>query len=175
MSHLLLITVLLASVAGKPVSTPARPRALVLPAASAQVVTMTATPGTISFSAANPDSPLVVGSAPANIYWFQNGQNRKTWTLSVQSSTATFTNCPRVPVSAVTVTCSGITVNGTSQPCGPAVSLSTTPQVIANGLEGSGVSFYYVTLNFTFTDSWTYTAELNPKCALSLTYNGNFN
>jgi hypothetical protein len=175
MSHLLFITVLLASVAGKPVSPPARPRAIVLPAAAPQIVTMTATPGTINFSAANPDSPLVAGSAPASIHWFQNGQSRRTWTLSVQSSTATFTNCPRVPVSAVTVTCSGISVNGTSQPCGPAVNLSTTPQVVANGLEGAGLAYFNVTLTFTLTDSWTYSAELNPKCALSLTYNGNFN
>jgi hypothetical protein len=175
MSHLLFIAVLLASVAGKPVSRPAKPRAIVLPAPSGQIVAMTATPGTISFSAANPDSPLVVGSAPANISWSLNGHDKKTWTLSVQSSTATFTNCPRVPVSAVTVTCSGISVDGTSQPCGPAVSLSTSPLVIANGFEAAGGALYYVTLNFTLTDSWTYTAELNPKCALSLTYNGNFN
>jgi hypothetical protein len=73
-----------------------------------------------------------------------------------------------VPVSAVKVTCANVT-GGSFGTCAAGVTLSTTGQNVAGGLESTANNApYSVTLNFTLADSWSYIA--NSSCSISLTY-----
>ena len=141
--------------------------------------TLTVTPATINFVTSNNPTatPVVAGSAPASVTWnalsiFDNNN----WTLTVQSASPNFANCPSVPISAVTVTCSSATLGGVggSATCSGSFPLSTTPQTVAGGVVGTLYSYNYsVTINFTLADSWKYIAETNPQCSLSLNYVAN--
>ena len=135
---------------------------------------VTATPGTISFSASNPDAPQVAGTAAATISWWAGGASSRGWSLTVQADAASFLSCPAIPVSAVTVSCSQASVgSGGSGVCRSSMPLSTVPSVISSGAEGNQGAFYQVILRFTLTDSWKYIAQLSPPCSLSLTYVAN--
>src|SRR5271166_5322652 len=109
------VTALLAA-AGRPVA----PRP---PASQAKPLTVSArqasgdfslsvSPATIVFHAANPDSaPVVSGSAGASVSW-QNGDGKSgNWSLTVQAGSPGFSNCPTVPISAVTVFCASAATN----------------------------------------------------------------
>lgn len=174
MGQRLPIVAMLASSAGK-VAIPAKARTALVPPAASTPVTMVATPATISFAAADPDAGLVSGNSASTVYGTYNGNNRRTWSVTVQSSAGTFSGCPTVPVSAITATCSAIQVNGINQPCGAAIALSTTPQVIASATEVGGRFLYQVNLTFTLTDIWKYIAKMSRSCSLTLTYHGTFN
>ena len=167
---------LLAAMGARPVVIPTgklRPMA-----ASPQVgnFTLTVNPATITFSATNPGTiPVVAGSSSVIATWsaLASGNN---WSLTVQATTPTFTNCSTVPVSAVTVSCSApsITGLGGSANCAAASPLSNTRAVtVASGSEGTISWSYSVTISFTLADSWSYIAETSPACTLSLTYTAN--
>ena len=130
---------------------------------------VSANPGTISFTATDPDLGAVSGSSAATISWMTSGgSGGNTWSLSVQASGTSFTGCATVPTSAVTATCTGVS-GGSGGTCGGSVPLSTAAQQVASGNEASGNNkAYSVTLSFTLADSWSYIA--NSSCSLSLTY-----
>jgi hypothetical protein len=151
----------------------ARPRAGVLPAT---VSLLTASPGTIRFSATNPSLGTVSGNSPATVTWTSSGGlTQNTWTLTVQSGSPTFTSCSTVPVSAVTVQCTsaGVSGGGGTGACGGSFGLSTSAQNVAGGAQGSGTQSYTVNINFTLAESWRYIASLSPECTLTLTYTVN--
>jgi hypothetical protein len=140
--------------------------------AAPAAVTLTATPGTISFTASNPSTaPSDAGNSAATVTWLYTGTRNYTWSLTVQASAAAFTNCATVPVSAVTVSCASATVGGGGAgTCGGAFPLSTASHVVVSGTEGRNSSTYTVVINFTLADSWKYIAKTSPACSLTLTY-----
>ncbi len=176
MSGLLPITLLFAILPGHPVATGGRkPRIIAQPTAKAANFTLNVSPATITFNATNPNNaPVVAGSSTASLSWstLSSGGN---WTVTVQASSPTFTNCPTVPISAVTVTCASATIGslGGSASCAGAFPLSTTAMQVAGGAEGVLALNYSVTINFTLSDRWKYIAETSPACSLTLTYNAN--
>ena len=180
MSGAISIALLAAVAAGRP-PVPlrkARPAVNPKPMASGNF-TLNASPATITFTTtSNPNTtPAVAGSATASLTWtaFSIFDNNN-WTLTVQASGATFANCPWVPVSAVTVTCSSASVSGLggSASCSGAFPLSTAAQQVAGGVVGALFSYSYsVTINFTLADSWKYIAEQSPACSLTLNYLAN--
>jgi hypothetical protein len=132
-----------------------------------QISNQAVTPATISFNATNPTtSPSVSGSANAVVSWSSLVSIAAGWNVAV-SAPSSFTNCPTVPASAVTVSCVSIT-GGTLGTCGGSTALSTTPTQIASGVEILNLlSPYVVTLSFTLADSWKY---IPSSCSLSVTY-----
>ncbi len=135
---------------------------------------LSATPGTISFQAANPDLGMVSGSSPGSLTWMVlSGSHSQNWTLSVQAASSAFTGCETVPVSAVRVSCGAATVSGGggTGACNTAFPLSTTAQQIAGGAEGDGTKNYSVSINFTLAESWRYVP--NSSCPITLTYTVN--
>ena len=180
MSGALSITLLAAMAAVHPAVPPRKPRAAATlkPMASGNF-TVTVSPATINFNTtSNPGTtPVVAGSSAATVTWsalsvFDNNN----WTLTVQATAAAFTNCPLVPVSAVTVTCSSASISGYGGTaiCSGAFPLSTTAQQVAGGSIGGLISQNYsVTISFTLADSWKYIAEQSPACSLSLNYVAN--
>jgi hypothetical protein len=135
---------------------------------------VSATPGTISFQAANPDGGAVSGSAPGNVTWMVlSGSHLQNWSLSVQAGSSTFTGCPTIPISAIHVSCGSASVSGGSGTgaCSGSFPLSTTAQQVAGGAEGDGTKSYSVSVNFTLAESWRYVA--NSGCIITLTYSVN--
>ena len=137
------------------------------------VSALTATPGTISFSATNPLGGAVTGSSAATLSWLVANQNNNIWTLSVQALASSFTSCATVPVTAVTATCVAASVSGSkgSATCATSFTLSTVANQIANGTQANGNQTYTVQINYTLAESWRYVA--NSSCTLSLTYTVN--
>jgi hypothetical protein len=160
-----------ASVRGKHagLSLPAR-----LHLAFGNVGTVSATPGTISFQANNPDSGAVSGSSPGSLTWtVVSGSHLQSWTLTVQSQSSSFTGCPTIPVSAVRVSCGSAGVTGTAGTgvCGGSFPLSTTAHQIAGGAQADGTGMHTVSMNFSLSESWRYVAS--SACTISLTYSVN--
>jgi hypothetical protein len=141
------------------------------PLAATSLASVTASPGTISFTATDPDLGSVAGSSASTVNWTtSSGSASNTWNLKVHAGTASFTNCATVPTSAVTVTCSSVT-GGTAGACKPAITLSTASQQVATGKESASAgASYSVSMNFTLADSWAYIAKTSPACTLTLTY-----
>jgi hypothetical protein len=138
------------------------------------VSSLMATPGTVSFSAMNPDTGAVSGSSVATLGWsVMSGSHTQSWTLSVQASSSAFTGCATVPVSAVSVSCASASVGGGSGTgsCSGTSTLSTVAQQVAAGAEGDGTQSYMVQINYTLAESWRYVA--NTSCTLTLTYTVN--
>jgi hypothetical protein len=135
---------------------------------------LSASPGTISFQASNPDLGTVSGSSPGSLTWMVlSGSHLQNWTLSLQAGSSTFTGCPTIPVSAIQVSCSSAHVSGGggTGACSGSFPLSTTLQQSAGGLEGDGTNSYSISLNFTLAESWRYIA--NPSCTITITYTVN--
>ena len=132
---------------------------------------VSAAPGTISFTATDPDLGSVAGSSASTVSWTTTGGSAATtWNLKVHAATASFTNCATVPTSAITVTCTSVT-GGTAGACKPAITLSTASQQVATGKESASASApYSVSMNFTLADSWAYIAKTSPACTQTLTY-----
>ena len=133
---------------------------------------LTVSPATVTFTATNPDSAAVAsGGAGASVSWQSRDGKAGTWSLTVQAGAPGFSNCPTVPIAAVTVFCaSAVTNAGRSGNCSPPFALSTLPQVVAGGNQGMTTFSYAVTLSFTLADNWKYIAETSPPCSLSLSY-----
>jgi hypothetical protein len=135
---------------------------------------VSATPGTISFQATNPELGQVAGSSPGSLTWsILSGSHLQNWTLSVQSATSSFTGCPTIPVSAVQVSCGIASASGAGGTgvCSGSFPLSTTAQQIAGGAEGDGTGSYSVSMNFTLAESWRYVPS--SACTITLTYSVN--
>jgi hypothetical protein len=148
------------------------PAKSILPMAGGTTLSaISAAPGTISFTATDPDLGSFAGNSSATISWTTSGGSAgNTWNLKVHAAAASFTNCATVPRSAIRVSCGGVT-GGSAGACGGAITLSGASQQIASGKESSSTGApYSVTLNFTLADSWSYIAKQAPSCTLSLTY-----
>jgi hypothetical protein len=77
-----------------------------------------------------------------------------------------------VPLSAFRVTCNSLNLppSATGSCVGSPITLSGTPQVVANGGQGSGTRNYQATLQVSFSDSWRYPGALSPACSVNLIY-----
>jgi len=159
-----------------PPRTAAASGAIVLPtAAAATVNSFGVAPATVTFTMTDPDAGLVTGnpSATATLS-ITNGAPSRNWTVYVQADSSTFTGCTNIPASAVTVTCSSVTLanvggspgNGS---CTAPFALSTSATPVAGGKEGTKTDNFTIALSFTLADSW----QLIPNtCPLTLTYTG---
>lgn len=141
----------------------------ILPLAATSMSAVSAAPGTISFTATDPDLGSVAGNSVATVSWTtSNGSAANTWNLKLHANPASFTGCATVPRSAITVTCGGVT-GGTAGACGGPLTLTGAGQQIASGKEStSNNAPYSVTLSFNLADSWSYIAK--SSCTLTVTY-----
>jgi hypothetical protein len=130
-------------------------------------------PGLLSITSTSPATGPVASTATASWTVLVNLLG-DSWTLSVQAAASTFSSCPNVPLSAMTVTCSSIVdggISGATHSCASPFTLSTSGQMIASGrdpvltIAGSRT----VSIQFSFTDSWTYPGTTTP-CTVSLNY-----
>lgn len=134
------------------------------------------TPAIINFVSADPDSGTVLGSSAGTVFFrTTGGSNLRSWTVRVQSTSGSlFAGCPSsIPVNKVTITCTSATAgsDGTGS-CGSPITLSTSPQLIASGTEGTGNSTPYnvtYTASLSITDSWSYIAT-TTGCTVNLSY-----
>ena len=152
----------------RPVFKPRTASAVTLPLAGQ---TINVSPAAINFQAVDPDGPPVAGDSLATVWWTYNGQNKTTWNLTVQAQSNTLANCPGIPISAITVTCSSVNVtkNGSGS-CSGAFPLSASPVVVAGGTESTPNATYTIRIGYTLTDTWRQFAQQSPSCSLSLTY-----
>ena len=99
-----------------------------------RIISFTASPSTISFTANNPDAATVAIGATTTITWVgEDCLNNQTWKVTVKASVSTLTNCSTVPISAVTVaTCSSSVTNGGTATCVTPLTLTTTEVNPAN-------------------------------------------
>ncbi|HEU0119539.1 MAG TPA: hypothetical protein VFQ91_03365 [Bryobacteraceae bacterium] len=136
----------------------------------------TVSPTAISFSLSDPDAGPVAASSAVTINWTLVGVALNgNWRIDVQAPSSTFPSCPRIPVSAIRVTCgsasiSGLGLGGSATCAASSAPLSTSPIAIASGVERIGLSTTTVSLSFTITDSWRYTAPEAPACTFDLSY-----
>ena len=143
-------------------------------AATTQIHQATATPAIVTFFANDPDAPFVPASVSATInFRTTGGSPAKAWSLEVQAAGGpNLASCPStVPINRITAACVSATADdGGTGSCNAPFTLSTSPQVVASGVEGTGnATPYVVIINFTFQDSWRYIAT-NTPCSVSLTY-----
>jgi hypothetical protein len=139
--------------------------------AMATLGALSATPGTISFQASNPDGGLVSGFSPASLtFMVLSGSHLQNWTLSLQAGSNSFVGCSYIPISAIRVNCGSASVSGGggTGSCAGSFPLSTASQQIAGGAQGDGSNSYSVSINFTLAESWRYIA--NSACTITLTY-----
>lgn len=142
-------------------------------ASPAQIHSFTVTPGALSFTAVDPDTGGPAPQTSQAVARFRGSPSRY-WTMSVQAETASLENCGGIPVSAIEVLCQSATLVG----AGPgnavcnssAIPLSSTPQVVAQGRQGTQVSTVTVNLQVSFADRWRYPAAVSPACSVSLRY-----
>ncbi len=174
MNPWLLIAALFASGAGPAPQAP-RPRpAVILMAAPDPPLILSVNPGDVVFRAQDPDSaPAPVSAA---VSWSADGKNNKQWSFSAQSASPNFPSCPTVPLSAVTVTCSNLVIDGVAHPCSASFPLSAAPQYLVQSRQVKGTAVNYaVNLVFSWNDSWKYIPVSNTPCSVSLTYTATFN
>jgi hypothetical protein len=143
-------------------------------AATTQIHNASATPAIVTFFANDPDLPFVPASISATInFRTTGGSPTKAWSLEVQAAGGpNLASCPStVPINRITAACvSATSDNGGTGSCNAPFTLSSSPQVVASGIEGTGNAVpYIIIINFTFQDSWRYIAT-NTPCSVSLTY-----
>jgi hypothetical protein len=169
------IVALLAAQTGKPaVKAPAPRPALSGPKPLATANFTLPPPGSVSFSALDPDSPTDAGNTSVTVSWNTGATTANDpWKLEVYSVASSFSNCSTVPVSAVTITCTaGFNPGPGGFACGAPATLSTSKTIVASGTlpyAGSGTSFW-MTFTYTLTDKWKYIAQMSPSCTLDVTY-----
>jgi hypothetical protein len=140
-----------------------------------RITQMRATPNTIPFQASNPGG-AVAGGSVATVNWnIVQGRNGQRWTLRAGTVSSSFSGCPNVPASAVSIKCVSASVDGVGQvSAGCNVSNFTTlPNTlpglsVASGDMGNANSHdYTVVLSYQLSDSWRYIAK---SCPLNVTY-----
>lgn len=138
--------------------------------AQTSIVSFTTSPSSVSFAAVDPAASPAPVSVSAQ--WRLSGASFQPWSLTVQSASATVGNCPKVPVSAFRAACVAVEnpAGGSGGCSGGTLTLTTSPQTLASGTEGSKSSRTTVTLQVSFVDSWRYPGALSPGCSLNLTY-----
>lgn len=135
----------------------------------------TTTPAAITFTANNPGG-TIAGSATALLDMNVPNQNHNPWTITVQATTSSM-NCGTatpVPVSAITVTCSGAYKPGShggTVACSGAFALSSSSaQTIVSGTLATTNGDYGATVTFTLNDSWNYIATTGQSCSVNINY-----
>jgi len=139
--------------------------------AQSTIASLTVTPSSVTFTAANPAaSPAPISTTVA--WRITGGAVSRPWTLRVQALPSAVSNCPMVPLSAFRVTCNSLTLppSAAGSCVSSPVTLSGTPQVVANGNQGSGARNYRAALQVSFVDSWRYPGALSPACSVNLVY-----
>ena len=133
------------------------------------------TPATVTLSSADPDTGTVTGSGSAVItFRTTSGLPSRTWTLKAQATGASFVGCPSpVPTSVVKLTCTSAIADAPgSGVCAPQITLSTSLQLLASGVE-DGKSNAPYTVNFNvdvvFADAWNY-IPTTTGCTANLSY-----
>ena len=155
---------------------PPTKKIVVLPRAAARVEEFTATPGSVTFQAADPDAGFALNSTVTVVQWrITNGKDKDGWVLLASANAATFDGCPTIPVEAVTVTCTSATALGSAATgtCAAPVKLAHSPVQIAGGQQGDKDHQYIVTLTMRLEDKWSYIATAGATCGISLTYSLN--
>jgi hypothetical protein len=142
------------------------------------ITSFTALPSTITFTSSDPDLGAT-GSAIVTIT-VAKAMNNHPWTLTVQASSSTLTNCTSVPVSAIRASCSGVVVSGTggvspTGSCSAPFSLSTAPTQLAGGNQGNQTETYTINVAYPFNDNWQYSGASSPACSLTLSYTATAN
>ena len=137
------------------------------------ITSFTALPSTITFTSSDPD----VGATGSAVLTVNVGgaASGHPWTVTVQASSSTLTNCASVPVSAIKASCSGVVVSGTggtlpTGSCSAPFSLSTVATQLAGGTQGNKNETYTINVNYPFTDNWQYPGASSPACSLTLSY-----
>jgi len=135
----------------------------------------TITPATITLSSTDPDTGTVTGSGSAVLaFRTTSGLPSRTWTVKAQATGTSFVGCPSpVPTSVVKLICTSVTVDapGTGT-CAPQITLSTSPQLLAGGVEdGKSNSLYTINFNVdvVFADAWNY-IPTTTGCTANLSY-----
>jgi hypothetical protein len=133
------------------------------------------TPATFTLTSNDPDTGTVTGSGTAVVsFRTTSGLPSRTWTVKVQAVGTTFLGCPSpVPTSVVKLTCTSASVDspGTGT-CAPTVNLSTSPQLLASGVEdGKSNAQYTISFNvdIVFADAWNY-IPTTTSCTADLNY-----
>jgi hypothetical protein len=131
-------------------------------------------PPTMTLTSNDPDAGA---GGTATVNWdLSGGKPNRDWELAVRADSASFTNCPGVPMNAVRLSCLSVVRQGTGNPRGSCVAsgtaLTTADQVVAAGNRGGGGSTFTVTVSLAFTDSWRFAAS--QSCSVSLTYSLNY-
>jgi hypothetical protein len=140
------------------------------------VISLTATPSTITFTGNNPGG-TVTATQPATVTFSINSSTHNDWTLSVGTTATTFTGCAYIPATAVSVQCTAATqtpgAGGVSTQC-DATSFTTLPTTlpgldVASGKEpNNGTTHTYtITLSYELADSWKY---IPNTCPVTVTY-----
>lgn len=137
-----------------------------------EVINFSASPGTLSFSSANPSATSTTQATV--LYRIKGGKKDKPWNLTVYASGSSFSNCSFLPTSSVRVTCASASVTGGGYlgtvACNSAFDLSTSAGTVASGLQGDGDQDYTILINYTLTDAWMYPGKISPSCSLTLNY-----
>lgn len=136
------------------------------------VINFSASPGTLSFSSANPSATSTTQATV--LYRIKGGKKNKPWNLAVYASGSSFSNCSFLPTSAVRATCASATVTGGGYlgtvACNSAFDLSTSAGTVASGVQGDADQDYTILINYTLTDAWMYPGKISPTCSLTLNY-----
>lgn len=142
-------------------------------ASPAQIQSFTVTPGALSFTAVDPDTGGPAPQSSQAVVRFSGSPSRY-WTMSVQAEAASLENCGGVPASAIEVRCQSATLVGAgpgNAACNSsAIPLSTTPQVVAQGRQGTQTNTLTVALQVSFADRWSYPATEAAACSIQLRY-----
>src|SRR5262245_29643525 len=89
----------------RPIAAAAYLKGVIARTFAAAISGLGASPSTITFNAPDPDTtPTASGNTAATVTWTMNGGNN-TWSLAVNATSSSLTNCPLVPVSAITYQC----------------------------------------------------------------------
>jgi hypothetical protein len=142
-------------------------------AGQGQIHSFTVTPSTLSFVATDPDNggPAPQSSVAGVLF---RGSPSRYWTLHVQAESGSLNNCGGIPASALVLRClsarfSGAGPGNASCNASP-VQLSTAPQLVAQGRQGTLLNRLTVEMQVSFVDSWRYPGAQAHACTVSLRY-----
>ena len=136
------------------------------------IINLSATPSTLTLTSSDPSATSTKQATVS--FTIKGSPKNKAWTVSVQSTSSSFTNCASVPASAVSVQCSNVGITGGGYlgtgACGSSFPLSTSLTQLAGGLQGDADQNYTVLINYVLTDAWRYPGANSPTCSLTLNY-----
>ena len=131
----------------------------------------------VTITSSDPDVVTTSSSSPV-IVSMTGPISTQPWNMQVKAASSTLTNCPKVPISAVTAVCNSFSGGGDggnpTGSCGSVV-LSNAYQVIGSGRQGDGgLDTFTFNMSFRFTDAWKYPGAISSPCGVSVTYQFNW-